>query len=874
MFCPKCGKQVSEGAAFCNSCGASISRVQQPPVQRTPVQRPPIQQPPIQQPQTQYRQAPVRQPQAQAQYRQPPVQPPQQQYRQPQSSYPQAPAPQPKKRHTGLIVALIVLILAAGTVLALFLTSVIGKKGGETVADQPSGEPGVTQPSVPQMPTDPDKIEALTAVAEDPTVQSKTGVKVILSPFLFDYTEDESPVTISDLGTETAGNGDWKQSVYDVDLGGQHELDAWIDICIPYDPSFIEEGEDPAQCVAARYFNEETGAWDDDVLYDVDTQAGCVIIHTDHCSKFASFTVRKAGMRSAYISSVTVDLEGMSELVDLQKSAAAMSEYAENGGSYGQNCYQLGELAMQSFFEDVLLKSANQGNDVAGNVGNALQLSDVFFFTEKYAKANETFWKRMGQVGLALGAINLGVEIMKPNKTDGEIMNIYKDAGLYALNVVGDTAMGTALVGVTLLDKSIQSFGEAARGYVAERMENCYLYYNEKANFGQHHARTSKEWRQIVADCVKASEGDEDSFRTMLENSIDEYARRFFALPEDTKYEIQSEFAEHFSGARLGVLTKEEEEAMIARYKERMYQRLSAAILKEMQNEYLRKIQAKLQKAMNEVKNELNQIATVELHEDLKEGEKPAYAGYYYRFAPLSADGEKNVDSWTGQLDKNGAASVQIRVVGYILAGMPDRVDLYETEKDLKEGKTAFSVKFKFKYPKTDVPLIGAQYPTLEEIVGNYQDGMLTVEDLYIPQELLDAMKAAQENNENEGGEGCDFNIDPNAVIGQTKPLPFTLEQAGEAGVFMLFETGDEDGNFLSGHEIRYDEKTGVLLLEPFALETEGEQATISMTLNCVYTDEAHSGVQISGQLIEEFGGGYAGIRIVIGLRGSKPLEN
>lgn len=854
MFCPKCGKQVSEGAVFCNFCGKPLNRAQQPPAQ---------------QPQAQYRQPPAPQARQQAQSRQPT---PQVSYRQPQSSYPQAPARQPKKSHTGLIVTLIVLLLAAGTVLTLFLTGVIGKKGGESLESKPSNEPGVTQPSVPQMPTDPDKIESLSAVAENPTVQSKTGVEVTLSPFLFDYTEDESPVTISDLGTETADNGDWKQSVYDVDLGGQHALDAWIDIRIPYDASFLEPGEDAAQCVAARYFNEETGEWDDDVLYDVDTQAGCVVIHTDHCSKFASFTVRKAGMRSAYISSVTVDLEGLSQLVDLQKSAAAMSEYAENGGSYGQNCYQLGELAMQSFFEDVLLQSANQGNDVVGNVGNALQLSDVFFFTEKYAKANETFWKRMSQVGLALGAINLGVEIMKPNKTDGEIMNIYKDAGLYALNVVGDTAMGTALVGVTLLDKSIQSFGEAARGYVAERMENCYLYYNEKANFGQHHARTSKEWRQIVADCVKASEGDEDSFRTMLENNIDEYARRFFALPEDTKYEIQSEFAEHFSGGRLGVLTKAEEEALISRYKERMYQRLSGAILKEMQNEYLRKIQAKLQKAMNEVKNELNQLATIELYEELKEDEKPAYAGYFFRFAPLSKDAEAHKDSWTDKLDKDGKASVKVRVIAYILAGMPDRVDLYQTEKDLEENKLAFSVKVKFAYPKTEVPLIGEQYPTLEEIVGYYQDGMLTVEDFYIPQELLDAMKAAKENSESENGEGCDINIDPNEVIGQSRSLPFTLEQSGPDGAIMGFESGDEDGNFLADRVIHYDDKTGVLLLEPFTMDSEGEQATVSMTLNCVYADEAHSGVRVSGQLIEEFGGEYAGIRIVIGISGSKPL--
>ena len=93
MFCPKCGKQVSEGAVFCNFCGKPLNRAQQPPAQ---------------QPQAQYRQPPAPQARQQAQSRQPN---PQVSYRQPQSSYPQAPARQPKKSHTGLIVTLIVLLL-------------------------------------------------------------------------------------------------------------------------------------------------------------------------------------------------------------------------------------------------------------------------------------------------------------------------------------------------------------------------------------------------------------------------------------------------------------------------------------------------------------------------------------------------------------------------------------------------------------------------------------------------------------------------------------------------------------------------------------------------------------------------------------------
>lgn len=95
MFCPKCGAQISDGAAFCPKCGAAQTQrpapVQPEPVQPTPAQPEPVQPMPAQQapipeqpapqPQTyQYQQAPA------------PEQPaPQQQTYQYQ--YQQAPAP-------------------------------------------------------------------------------------------------------------------------------------------------------------------------------------------------------------------------------------------------------------------------------------------------------------------------------------------------------------------------------------------------------------------------------------------------------------------------------------------------------------------------------------------------------------------------------------------------------------------------------------------------------------------------------------------------------------------------------------------------------------------------------------------------------------
>ncbi|MDT3844748.1 MAG: hypothetical protein LIV11_09270 [Bacillota bacterium] len=121
--------------------------------------------------------------------------------------------------------------------------------------------------------------------------------------FLLDYPEDELDVSIRPAGTETADNGDWQAKTYEINIGDRHDLDTWIDIHIPYDGKFCDPGEDPAKCVGAKYFNESTGEWED-VLFDVDAEAGEVVIHTDHLSKYGCFEVKNAGLRKAYISEI------------------------------------------------------------------------------------------------------------------------------------------------------------------------------------------------------------------------------------------------------------------------------------------------------------------------------------------------------------------------------------------------------------------------------------------------------------------------------------------------------------------------------------------------------------------------------------------
>ena len=755
---------------------------------------------------------------------------------------------------------------SAASVVESAAESVTSESAAESAAESVA-ESTALEASQPEPPAD----KGLTVSADNLSVTDETGVSLDLSCLLFDY-DEELEVKIEPAGVETAENGDWQITAYNIEIGDLKELDTWIDIRIPYEGTFCAKGEDPAECVGAKYLNKETGEWED-VLFDVDAAAKEVIIHTDHLSTYGCFEVSNAGLRSAYITRVdSFDVNLAAEGIDLDKCTAALTEYAAIGAS-SEKCYKLGELALTDVFQEIS-NAVSKVNDA----GTALQLSDLFFFTEKYASFNEGFWKKMGNVGLACGALNLGLEIMKSDKTPADILTIYKDAGLYTLGIVGDTAMGISLVGISLIDRTINDFGKAAQGYVVERVNNVYLYYNEKfpggVDYGTSHvARTSRQWRDIVAQAVQSSGGDEAKFKEILENEIDTYARKFWNEPDSVAWQLQTDFAEHFSGGRLGTVTKDQKDELIASYKQRMYQRLSGAILKEMEKDYQHRVQARLLKNMNDVKAELNSEVTFQISESMEGKEKATMPGYQIRFSKLSnlASTKEAIKTWTTTLGKDGTVSLKATVIGYILAGLPDHVDVYEPKADLNKDKPVLSVKFSFAYPKTSITLKAEEFPTLEEIAGYYENGVATLTDIG-PKEVIEAMKAAAAKEAEGDEEGCD--IDLEALIGQSAELPFTIEQTGENTAIIITDSSDEEDDDevnLSNQELVYDQTTGVLKFETPLVSEEG---TVQLSFQCTYTDDTKTAVALNGMLREDMNmEGAQGLYVVGKLKAEKPIE-
>ncbi len=905
-FCIYCGAPLTENARFCIHCGKPVpaeaaAPAQQPavpqpaPLQQTapapqpaPVQQAyaapqaaPVQQTyaapqpaPVQQTYAAPQPAPVQQPYAAPQpapvqqtYAAPQPAPVQQTYAAPQPApVQQQRKPQkaaPKKSGGKTAVSVICLVLAAAILFTGFVAPgfALKKDGSPLFGSGSSGLPDLKGGG---------KKETIEATAEQMTVETNSGVRVELSPFLFDY-DEALPVSVRAAGVETAENGDYQITAYDIDVGDLRELDTYIDIRLPYDGSFCDAGEDPAKCVAAKYYNETSGEWED-VLFDVDAEAKEVVIHTDHLSRYGCFEVRNAGLRNVYITNVDSIYLGD---VPLDEAAAVLSDCAKNG----INCTSATLMGLfvynkviKSVVEDVT-NATSDALDIVANTYSGLQLNDIQFFTEAYNDTNSKLNDTLTCLGFIVSGAKLGMEIGKSDKTSEDVLTIYKDAGMFAMNVAANTVLqglGPYMTGIWLIDKSITDLGKAARNIRMENWESIYEYYNDKwqdpVHQGAHRARTSAEWRDVVSKCARASHGDKETFQYLLETQVDAYARRFFLNePEDDIEEIQHIVGHMWRGA----LSASEKEDIITRYKQHLYQRLTSAILKELQNDYERRLEAALLEQMQAVKADLNRSTSVHIFEKLEEGQEATLGGYILRFNQLSKDA--NVKYWTGTLKEDGTVDTTMTMIGWLIAGHPDRIDFWPPGKNPDTDKPEFSVPFKFNIPNVSVPVEVGIFPTFEEVLGFYENGILTVTDVYIPPELKEALESDKEDGDDDG-EGCDLNIDLESLVGQTKEAPFTLEETGEK-TFRL--TGDGGLSDILDIPMVYNEKTGTCPEGSTVYAEDDESWSISMSMECSYSDEQKSGVIVSFdiKMVCEAPTGFAGVAVYIKMSGEKALE-
>ena len=153
--------------------------------------------------------------------------------------------------------------------------------------------------------------------------------------------------------------------------------------------------------------------------------------------------------------------------------------------------------------------------------------------------------------------------------------------------------------------------------------------------------------------------------------------------------------------------------------------------------------------------------------------------------------------------------------------------------------------------------------PTFDELLGNYEDGTLTVTDFYMSDEL----RASLANSSAKDNElGCDFSQIIPAIEeqkGVPKEFPFIITKVGENTGILLpaaADEGDEDGFALT-----YDPASGIL-----SVHIEEDGTSLDGALRAKYNADK-TGVEISGEMYTDMTFGEE-CNLTLQIQGSKPL--
>ncbi len=417
-----------------------------------------------------------------------------------------------------------------------------------------------------------------------------------------------------------------------------------------------------------------------------------LVIYTDHLSVYGAFYVRNEGTRYAYISDVYDDLAK----VDSQAAAKVLAEYVANGGAEGEIAVGLGASLVSDIFG--LSDSLSSGMDIATNPVTIASLGNPVFDTALADKA----YKQLGNLGKMVSVVKIGSVILKDDASKGDMLGLYKDAASLALSFAESATLGVVMSGVWVFDYTINTMFEQGMAMKMENIGMVYQYFNDDFNSGQYRARTLKDWRQIFIDITEENPGDEAAIKAAIEKEIDRYARVFWELGPDTQAEVASELNVNYK--RMSYPTSAEIEPLVADYKKDLYNRLYP-VSTSVRNYMQQKAYAEYVKALNDQRAFYNQVINFTITEDVAQGAKPKYAGYVMRLEPLSDIAVKK--NWTGTLNKDGCISSRFTMLGFMQAGSPNTVALYEPGGNPDEDEPKLRVGFTLKAPLTEVELGG-----------------------------------------------------------------------------------------------------------------------------------------------------------------------
>jgi hypothetical protein len=632
-YCTNCGRELHTGARFCAKCGASALEA---PVKPVPEAQPK----PVPQPQPK--------PAAQPQKRTPPAAPPKQKN-----------AAKPKRnggRNTLCIVLSVLLVIQIAAV-ALYGWPGFMVGGGHGRSDSFT------------------LLEGQTAISTD------SGVTVDFGPY---NSMTGEKVSVKELSADSDSIEGGTRTAYDISAGERTEFDGLLTITLPY----VESETDPSDeegSVLAEYYNPETGEWEL-VVYTVNTADNTVTITTDHLSEYCTVTLRDAGSPYALLSKFS------SKRLDDETAMAILREY-EQTGQHGE----VGDSLLREFYGQ-LLNIPSLGDAEAGLLHDVLGwTADVFELAEQGVgnKQMASVWEKSGYMLLGLSALSLGDTMIDAYKGNESAETVAAEAYKLSYNVgvavldykkVTTGMVQLSMLGVIALDYSLNKFMVAADQTYKDALFNVVIAYNEEI-----HPWTEAEWYSRIMGLYKNRGDDPEKFNAALRGIMENYSSRYFYDDPEEQLVATNEAGLHAYTTGLLPETDAAREYCIEQYMARLGERLQPVLSDVAQRVRYDSLKAYGKNAA-ELRQALNAPLEFEIVEEISDGEKSKYAGCTIDICRADALVDEN---WTAVLDKDGRATIDATILGYMQAGIPTQLRLWNKGDDEFEDAPILTQTFK-----------------------------------------------------------------------------------------------------------------------------------------------------------------------------------
>lgn len=475
---------------------------------------------------------------------------------------------------------------------------------------------------------------------------------------------------------------------YSFEIDSDEELLSVMKLTMPYDDSLLA-GQKAEGSVCAAYFNEETKEWEP-VPFTIDEQNKTVTVYTDHLSIYGCFEVTNENTRKAY-AAYAIPAFAMSKIKGLNADAV-ITNSVQNGGNPDISAVEAGLSVL-----DLSLTVGGAGIETAGHIADALGSSGA-----ASSSLLSGIGERLGDLGLLCSIAQVSTGMYNVYNGDKNAIfpcyaNALKTAIGYTAGKMGASLFSLASLGTLVIELSLNEFAETAWTGRQDIYEKAYALYYDSPSV----KRDARAWAKLFID-AKEGAASAEKYQLRVEGLVQRYAEQFWQ--DDLEVAAYQDEAQKYGFTVGGGLNETMKQDISNRYRDELFRTVIQDAFKLIAEKEAMAAERALLKELNAIKQELNKTTAIELTDITVSADKPTSGLAGAVVAVNVPDTITDKDSWSVTLDSEGKGKITFTVLGYLMAGAPTELKLYEAGSS-QSGAPDQTISFAAAYPTTLVEL-------------------------------------------------------------------------------------------------------------------------------------------------------------------------